>query len=532
MTAAMNYRAALPEHGQFAAWRRAARIAISHRITPEQMEWGNEVSIFAAHTLPLTPGPYRISVPKAFLDLAETAIWHAGAETPALLYLALWRLDQAQGAPLSPADPLGRKLQLMAKSVRRDIHKMHAFLRFQELPGSERRGFAAWFEPEHAILEPAIGFFTRRFADMDWLIATPRLNARFEDGNLTFLPPLPTPLVPPPLADLSTDTVAQLWATYYANIFNPARVRLNAMRAEMPKKYWSNLPETRMIPAMLRDAEARVARMHQAGATPPRPGAAPVSTRYRAGMPKADALPETLAVAQRACAQCRRCNLCEQASQSVWGEGNAEARLMLVGEQPGEREDLAGRPFVGPAGGLLRETLTECSIAPTEIWLTNAVKHFKFVPRGKQRLHQNPDRHEIQQCRWWLGLELGFIRPQLVVALGASAAFALTGNATALTPRRRKIETGLHGGPVLIAGHPAHILRLPEVHARDRARQELFDDLRTAQQLLRQGRDGNGYTSLSVALVLSGSVLIWRMFDDQSRCFLKPQGAPCLSVFA
>ena len=159
-------------------------------------------------------------------------------------------------------------------------------VRFRELPlGGPRRSFAAWFEPEHNTLEPGSAFFVNRFVDMDWLIATPRLTARFQSGRLTFGPGGAKP-------DLPEDASEALWATYFANIFNPARIKLDAMRSEMPKKYWKNLPETRLIPAMLADAEARVQRMRDAGASEPRPGAAPVSTRYREAMPQSMRPPE------------------------------------------------------------------------------------------------------------------------------------------------------------------------------------------------------------------------------------------------
>lgn len=455
------------------AWRAAARVAISHRIAPQDIDWSGTGTLFAPRPLPSRPGPHQACVPAAFLTLAETVIWHSAPDRLALLYQALWRIDQRDDAPLSQADPLGRRLELMAKSVRRDIHKMHAFVRFRELPGTGRRRFAAWFEPEHDTLEPGSVFFARRFGDMDWMIATPRLTARFESGRLSFHPGGTRP-------DVSEDASEELWATYFANIFNPARIKLDAMRSEMPKKYWKNLPETALIPAMLKDAEARVVRMREAGATVPRPAAATISTRYRAAMPQACDMPETLAEARDAALQCRRCGLCEAATQTVWGEGPASARLMVVGEQPGDQEDLAGRPFVGPAGRLLREIMGDVGADPAAVWLTNAVKHFKFAPRGKRRLHQNPDRGEVQHCRWWLGLELAFIRPRMVLALGATAAYALTGDASPLTARRGGVETGLHDGPVRVSWHPSHILRLPDASARARAREELAQDIASA----------------------------------------------------
>jgi DNA polymerase len=154
---------------------------------------------------------------------------------------------------------------------------------------------------------------------------------------------------------------------------------------------------------------------------------------------------------------------------------------MIVGEQPGDMEDLAGRPFVGPAGTLLREVMGKVGTEPA--WMTNAVKHFKFKTQGKKRLHQNPNRQEIEHCRWWLDLERKFVKPQLTVALGASAAFALTGNASAMTPRRGRIEPARDGTPVLITWHPSFILRIPHEEQPLR-RGELADDLRRAEALL------------------------------------------------
>ena len=482
----MTYGVTLPERGTFDAWRAAARLAMSHRIAPADMDFTGSAGLFATAPLPPDPGPHQILVPQAFVKLAGSVIWHSDPERFALLYQALWRIDRHDGAPLSQADPLGRRLHLLAKGVGRDIHKMHAFVRFRECaadglgdgpsPGphpNPRRRFAAWFEPEHNTLEPGSSFFAKRFADMDWIIATPRLTAQFEDGRMTFGPAAPRP-------DLPEDASEGLWATYFANIFNPARIKLEAMRSEMPKKYWKNLPETRLIPELLKDAEARVLRMREAGASQARPGAASVSTRYRAAMAQASDTPVTLDEAYTAALQCRRCKLCEAATQTVWGIGAADARLMIVGEQPGDQEDLRGRPFVGPSGQVLRQAMAAADVQADKVWLTNAVKHFKFAPRGKQRLHVTPDHAEVEHCRWWLGLELAFIRPTVTLALGASAVFALTGCATPLAGRRGAVEAGLHGGPVLVSWHPAYILRLTNPDNQTRAREELTHDLRAA----------------------------------------------------
>lgn len=467
----MSFSLSLPEQGTLAAWREAARRAISHRIPPDQINWTGGEDLFEGAPLPNWEGAHNARVPSEFIRILESVIWHSAPERFDLLYRALWRLDEGESTPLSQADPLGRKLHLLARSVGRDIHKMHAFVRFRELPArGERRCFGAWFEPQHNTLEPGVAFFVKRFADMNWVIATPKLTARFEDGHLSFEDGGPQPHLP-------ADASEALWATYFANIFNPARIKLDAMRSEMPKKYWKNLPETRLIPSLLADAEARVRRMHEAGAASPRPGAAPVSTRYRATLPQASAHPTTLAEAHAAARQCRRCSLCEAATQTVWGTGAQDAEIMIVGEQPGDHEDLAGEPFVGPAGKLLRSAMAETGLSLDKVWLTNAVKHFKFIPRGKRRLHQNPNRGEIEHCRWWLGLELAFIRPRITLALGASAAFALTNNNSPMLQRRGRTEIGLHGGPVVISWHPSYILRAPNQREQARLRADLVADI-------------------------------------------------------
>ncbi|HEV7310351.1 UdgX family uracil-DNA binding protein [Ensifer sp.] len=470
----MSYAVSLPESGIFDAWRDAARRAISHRIAPEHIVWNGPGGLFDAAPLPDVAGSHAARVPKAFVELARSVIWHSVPDRLALLYRALWRLDSCEGEPLSPVDPLGRTLMLMQKSVRRDIHKMHAFVRFREVSAAgPRRRFAAWFEPSHNTLEPGSTFFADRFADMDWMIVTPRSTARFVDGALAFGPGGSKP-------ELPDDATEELWAAYFTHIFNPARIKLNAMRSEMPKKYWSNLPETRLIPQMLADAEARVKRMHDAGVSAPRAGASIVSDRYRASLPQPAVHIATLEVAREAALQCRRCGLCEAATQTVWGEGARDASLMIVGEQPGDREDLEGRPFTGPAGQVLRELIAAAGVDAKALWLTNAVKHFKFSPRGKKRLHRNPDRGEIAHCRWWLGLELALVKPRITLALGASAAFALTGDSRPMAERRGGVETGLHGGPVLVSWHPSYILRLRDPGESKAARDDLAKDLETA----------------------------------------------------
>ncbi|GGF61625.1 uracil-DNA glycosylase [Paracoccus acridae] len=465
-------RVDLPRFGRFDAWRDVARQLASNRVTPGDVAWGDG-GLFGGDAPPPI-GPHPVIATKDFLDLARTVASHSDPERWALLYGALIRLQDDRSFIANPADPLTSRLSRMAKSVRRDLHKMHAFVRFHELPSDgPRRSFGAWFEPEHLILEAGAPFFARRFADMDWLIATPEGMARF-DGSLHFDPPGPRPNLPP---DASHD----LWQTYFANIFNPARIKTQAMLSEMPRKYWKNLPETDLIAQMLADAPRRVQAMRDAGATDAPAFAARVTARIRQ-IPD-DSLPETLGGARDQALRCTRCDLCHAATQTVWGEGDLSAPLMIVGEAPGDHEDLQGRPFVGPAGQLLRQTMDQVGLDPAQAWMTNAVKHFKFTPRGKRRIHQNPNAGEIRHCKWWLDIERRMIAPRLTVALGATAAFALTGNRLPLTPRRGGVETTLDGGPVLITWHPSLILRL-DPGAAATAREQFALDLSQAARLM------------------------------------------------
>ncbi len=164
--------------------------------------------------------------------------------------------------------------------------------------------------------------------------------------------------------------------------------------------------------------------------------------------------------ALRAAAQgCRGCELYRYATQTVFGAGRAHAPLFFVGEEPGDQEDRAGEPFVGPAGKLLRTTLEEVGITPADAYITNAVKHFKFVERGKRRIHQSPKRYEVKACRPWLEAELDAVKPKLVVALGATAAQSLLGPSFKLTPNRGKLVSADIAPHVIATVHPSSILR-------------------------------------------------------------------------
>ena len=175
---------------------------------------------------------------------------------------------------------------------------------------------------------------------------------------------------------------------------------------------------------------------------------------------------------------CRACHLWKEATQTVFGEGPAHAAVVFVGEQPGDQEDLSGKPFVGPAGAMFDRALAEAGIDRSRVYVTNAVKHFKFEPRGKRRLHKKPNNTEIEACHWWLENELNLLRPQLAVALGATAARALTGHDVTISRVRGKLMRLREGVDGFITVHPSFLLRLPDAAAKEREFENFVTDLK------------------------------------------------------
>jgi uracil-DNA glycosylase family protein len=192
----------------------------------------------------------------------------------------------------------------------------------------------------------------------------------------------------------------------------------------------------------------------------------------------------SLAALRRQAETCERCDLYKNATQTVFGEGPTKAKVVLVGEQPGDREDIAGKPFVGSAGRLLDECLHEASIDRSLCYVTNAVKHFKFEQRGKRRLHSKPNAGEIQRCAWWLGGEIDVLRPDLIVALGATALYALMGRSVGLTKERGHVLQATNDVPVLVTIHPSYLLRIRDHDDRAHERRLFVDDLRIIRHYL------------------------------------------------
>ncbi len=456
------HHVSLASEDDFDGWRDAARGLAEAAIPPEAITWqvaSGEADLFAGPgTAPPPPGP-SFAVPRAFVDLAKAAICHSDRERFALLYALLLKLRSNKRALEDRADPLVDRLEKMAKEVRRDAHKMHAFVRFREMeePDGGTR-FVAWFEPDHHIVRREAGFFSRRFANMRWSILTPELCIHWDGAKLTTSPGATRRDAP------DGDPVEETWKTYYASIFNPARVKVKAMTKEMPKKYWKNMPETALIGGLLAGAQAREAAMIE-------------TSRSQEPMPRSNVSASWEALREEAAA-CTRCDLYKCATQTVFGEGPLDASIIFVGEQPGDQEDLAGRPFVGPAGQLFDAALEDAQIDRSTTYVTNAVKHFKFVLRGKKRIHARPDVSEIDACRWWQEQERGLIRPALTVALGATAARSLTGKTVTIGKVRDSALTLADGSECWVTVHPSFLLRLPDAEARLTERARFVDDLK------------------------------------------------------
>lgn len=444
------YSITMPTPDDFAFWREKARHLVQCGIPPEQVAWtddGGSGDLFAAASitdLPLPPPPNdapTVKTSRRFMALAKNASLHSDHERFALLYRLLWRHQANPRIMEDQTDQDVRRVEDLDKNVRRDSHKMHAFVRFREV-GSEDGGedggerYAAWFEPDHHIVRANAGFFKRRFANMQWSILTPKGCIHWDGKVMTESPPALREDVP------GGDPTEDLWKKYYASTFNPARLKVGAMMSEMPKKYWKNMPEASLIPELIAGAQSRESQMVDAGA---------FTQQSR---------PETLAQLGQGLETCRNCPISDCRTQAVAGEGNAQAALMIVGEQPGDVEDIQGRPFVGPAGQLLDIHLEQAGIARSRAYVTNAVKHFKYVQRGKRRIHQTPTAKEVDICRWWLESERAIVQPAIVVALGASAARAMLGKTVSIASARGVPIPLEDGSELWITVHPSYLLRL------------------------------------------------------------------------
>ncbi len=480
--AAAGGGAFLEVHG-FAEWREAARELLRAGVPPEAVTWTRpgaddlfSGAPLAADTpenaaIPSTQTKAAPHLPRSLMEMLQRAACFRDPDRWAFLYRVVWRWTQGEHDVQSPADPDGGRLHAMVKAVRREEHDMHAYIRFRERPvdaGAPR--FVAWFEPSHDVLPQVAEHFVARMGKVSWMIATPEASVLWDGQTLHNTGPLMSSA-----ADLD-DAGEALWLTYYRSIFNPARVNAQLMQSHIPARFWKNLPEGAIVPSLVSQAELGARKIGQVQAVGSKRGATTIPISAEKAQPEREQ-PSKLD-------ECRRCELWQYATQAVPGEGSRRAPLMIVGEQPGDHEDLAGKPFVGPAGKLLDQVFAQAEVDRKAIYLTNAVKHFKWEPRGKRRLHKTPVQREIEACHYWLEKELAAVKPKVIVAMGA----------TALKSVMRKGTVALKdflGKPVRVDGcwivtiyHPSYVLRVPDEAAKHEAFSVMVKGLKLAQELL------------------------------------------------
>jgi probable DNA metabolism protein len=466
--------AIISEPFSFDSWRDIVRpwLAAGHKA--DDIVWRGTASDIADRAFALTSGATSgrasadLRLPRALMSLLRRVACFRHDSRWELMYRLAWRMLYENPHLLAdPADPDVAHATRMERAVGRDIHKMHAFVRFREIADGEAPTYFAWFEPQHEILEAGSRFFVKRFPNMHWTIATPDGAAVWNGELLQFV--ASAQVGERPTADEQED----LWRTYYRSICNVARINPIAMQREMPKHYWHNLPEAAEISPLMREGMSQFAARH--------------SQSDHATFTEAKSVQRSLAQLHTPAngpQTCRLCDLWKNATQAVEGEGAPSARLMLVGEQPGDEEDLKGKPFVGPAGKVLDDLLSLAGLDRSQLYVTNAVKHFKWEPRGKRRLHKRPNAGEIRICNVWLVNEIAVIKPAVIVALGASALTALHPGSLSIDAARKQELVHPSGSKLIATYHPSAILRADADRA-DTLRDALIADLKRAKSELR-----------------------------------------------
>ena len=455
-------------------FRGRARALLARGVLPADARWDGDGGLLDDAVASLGQATVPSRIPARAAELLERVACHRDPARLPRMYRLLWRVTHGERDVVDdPADDDVMALTRLARAVDRAAHKMTAFVRFREVATADGPRYVAWFEPEHDVLARTAPFFVRRFASMRWTIVTPDGGAAWDGTALAFFAVDDAMRRPP-----APDAVESLWLTYYASIFNPARINVRMMAKEMPVAYWRNLPEAARIPTLVAAAHERAGKM--VAQTLDRDVAPYASSGCGAATSSA-----TEAFAADALDACRRCTLGERATQAVPGAGPAGAALMLIGEQPGDEEDLAGKPFVGPAGKVLRRALADAGIDVADVFLTNAVKHFSYEPRGKRRIHKTPAQREVEACRHWLETEIAAVRPRVIVALGGTALRSLLGRSIGVGAAR-ELDLRHPGGASIVATyHPSAILRAPDADRQAELRASLVDDLARAHALVR-----------------------------------------------
>ena len=431
-------RIVLANETDWDGWRSATRRLVMGDVPPEDVSW----SVGAPHAdldnLPDSGNGFGVS--RALLALTGVAIQAREPDRFGLLYSLVRRANAGERPLDDPDDPEAGWARRLALSVRAESHRMRAHLRFLRVEGR----FLGWYAPAHFILEPNARLISRRFPDDVFSIVTPDGSAHWDGASLRF---------GPGLREAIDDNTLRVWWDAHAE----------ALLTDT----WegSSLP----------DADP----LDDVPNPPGRSAIGPVVLSTRTD--------PRLAAAALDSATCQRCDLCRDATQTVFGEGPVDAPILFVGEQPGDREDVVGRPFVGPAGQLLDRAMEEAGIDRRAVYVTNAVKHFRFESSGPRRIHRTPDATHIDACGVWLRTERTCVNPVVTVLLGASAARAVLGRPVTVTRERGTPLTLPDRGPALVTVHPSYLLRIPAGAAQDNAYADFVRDLTQARRLAEDG---------------------------------------------
>ncbi len=416
-------RVVLANETDWEGWRKATRSLVLGGVEPDEVRWAVRSHDEAGDPLPDGSGSFGVS--RSLVALASVAIQARENTRFDLLYRVVWNANAGQ-----TDDALMRRAEGLALAVRADAHRMRTHLRFMPVDGVR----VGWYEPAHFVLEANAQLIARRFPDQRFAIVTPDGAVEWDGTEFRFAAG----------AQIEDDDTLRGW----------------------------RMPDDFRVGTTIPEAEE----LDEAPRPPDRPALGPIVLRLHADPPLNEAMHEA--------SDCRRCHLHEAATQTVFGEGPAYAKVLFVGEQPGDQEDVIGRPFVGPAGQIMDRAMEEAGIDRRTIYITNAVKHFKFTPRGKRRIHQTPEAPEIQACRFWLDVELVRMQPKLVVAMGGTAARALLGRPVTITRERGRAIDLPDGQRAFVTVHPSFLLRVPDEDAKAREYRAFVEDLRKVAELV------------------------------------------------
>jgi uracil-DNA glycosylase family protein len=427
---------ALAHDTDWTGWRRAARAFVLAQIEPADLTWtvGGD-----GDPIPDIDGSFTL--PRALVSLAGQGFQVREAERFGLLYTLVWRAHHG-GLALNDRDDLDLRLaQRWALATRADAHRMRTLLRFTEVMFNGKPRFLGWYAPDHFVLESNARLLARRDPEHDFTIVTPDGTAHRDKTGIRFCNGLKHPD--------DDETLLAWWDAHREAILASSHDG-------------GGLPEAEELDEVPRP--------------PDRPSLGPLVLRRSQTSASGELAREARG--------CERCALCGPAAQTVFGEGPAGARVMFIGEQPGDQEDVIGRPFVGPAGQLLDEALEQAGIDRRRIYITNAVKHFKFTLRGRRRIHQSPSPEEIDICRFWLDAERTAVNPSLLVLLGGSAGRAVLGRPVAVTREHGRPFTLPDGGLAFLTVHPSYLLRQPDEASYAREYAAFVRDLQAVRELI------------------------------------------------